>query len=134
MTTSRTIFLFALIGFNLVMDPEQLGNFGQIVVASVLPDDLSRDRNLVEDVPHEDADDDIVLQVENDALAVVFGFVVRWRGGRRGHHFDARLGFRFPQSFVRFRDSSPDNKIIRHIIADYLMALAVISTTLDDCQ
>jgi hypothetical protein len=65
--------------------------------------------NLVEDVPKEDADDDVVLEVEDDAFAVILGFVVD--RCRRRIRIDRRFGFGFLQSFAGIGNGSSERKL-----------------------
>ena len=53
------------------MDVEELCELGYVVKLLLLSDDLPRDGHLGEDVPQDDADDDVVAKIKYHAFSVL---------------------------------------------------------------
>ena len=59
------------------MDVKQLGELRYVLEPLLLPDYLPGGGHLGEDVPQDDANNDVVAEVEYDALTVLFDVLLR---------------------------------------------------------
>ena len=73
-------------------------------------DDFSGDGDFVENVPQQNANHDVVFQIENDAFAVIFSFFVG-RLRRLWHLCHLRFRLRFSQRFAAFWNCVSTKKI-----------------------